>query len=202
MESHYDLGHGIYLSTGSEISITRDGDIWKATPELFKTLLLEARSLCRYVEDLEHIEYAKCNGFKRFMRCSDRREKTKLLIALKRVTENRFASVDDKEYSKQHLQEIKDYLDRDFEPRRPSPDLRERILARDLGRCRYCHSMSEEIHIDHVKPHSRGGKTIFENLVVSCSVCNRKKHDRTPEQAGMKLLDIPSNGIETAQVQE
>jgi len=40
-------------------------------------------------------------------------------------------------------------------------------------------------------PKSRGGKNSWDNLVASCQPCNRKKADRTPEEAGMALLVRP-----------
>ena len=60
------------------------------------------------------------------------------------------------------------------------------------AKCRYCGRvlLDGEINLDHVKPYSRGGKTIQENLVVSCKKCNIAKGDRTPEEAGMELLPI------------
>jgi 5-methylcytosine-specific restriction endonuclease McrA len=42
-----------------------------------------------------------------------------------------------------------------------------------------------------VIPRSRGGRTEWENVVIACSACNRKKGNRTPEEAGMKLLRKP-----------
>ena len=40
-------------------------------------------------------------------------------------------------------------------------------------------------------PRAQGGLTTWENCVLACVECNRKKRDRTPSQAGMKLLSIP-----------
>jgi 5-methylcytosine-specific restriction endonuclease McrA len=45
--------------------------------------------------------------------------------------------------------------------------------------------------VDHVIPRSRGGEDTWENLVCACIKCNNKKGDRTPEEAGMKLLRKP-----------
>jgi 5-methylcytosine-specific restriction endonuclease McrA len=43
-----------------------------------------------------------------------------------------------------------------------------------------------------VIPRSRGGTTSWENLVTACRSCNLKKRNRTPEEAGMRLLRKPS----------
>ena len=45
--------------------------------------------------------------------------------------------------------------------------------------------------LDHVIPKSKGVDNSWENLVCCCSDCNSKKGDRTPEEAGMSLLNIP-----------
>lgn len=47
--------------------------------------------------------------------------------------------------------------------------------------CYWCHSEFDLIkrpEIDHVRPLSRGGRHIRDNLVASCVTCNRQKHDR------------------------
>lgn len=49
-----------------------------------------------------------------------------------------------------------------------------------------------ELNLDHVMPRSRGGPTNWNNIVLSCVPCNTRKDDKTPEEAGMKLLVKPS----------
>lgn len=70
---------------------------------------------------------------------------------------------------------------------------RRTIYRRDNNTCQYCGCRpgTKELSIDHVKPRAQGGKTTWENVVVACTSCNSKKADRTPEQAGMKLLRQP-----------
>jgi 5-methylcytosine-specific restriction endonuclease McrA len=67
------------------------------------------------------------------------------------------------------------------------------IYARDKGRCQYCGRRvnRREMQYEHVLPRAQGGRTCWENIVVSCLDCNQKKGDRTPEQAGMRLLSTP-----------
>lgn len=69
--------------------------------------------------------------------------------------------------------------------------IRYAVVARDRGMCRYCLS-SEKITIDHVIPSSAGGDESVTNLVACCRSCNSKKGAKTPEQAGMVLLGVPS----------
>jgi len=45
--------------------------------------------------------------------------------------------------------------------------------------------------IDHVIPRSRGGKNIWENVVLCHQKVNEKKGNRTPEDAGLVLLNKP-----------
>lgn len=67
------------------------------------------------------------------------------------------------------------------------------VLTRDKYTCQYCgHKFAmSELNYDHVIPRSRGGKTEWTNIVASCFTCNGRKRDRTPEEAGMKLLSVP-----------
>ncbi|MDX2179710.1 MAG: HNH endonuclease [Bryobacteraceae bacterium] len=70
---------------------------------------------------------------------------------------------------------------------------RKNILMRDRYTCQYCHKVlpSGELTLDHVIPRSRAGETTWENLVASCNPCNNRKGNRTPDEAGMKLLRPP-----------
>jgi 5-methylcytosine-specific restriction endonuclease McrA len=70
---------------------------------------------------------------------------------------------------------------------------RKNILLRDGNVCQYCGEKfkSDELTLDHVIPKSRGGQKSWANLVSCCAPCNRKKDDRTPQEAGMPLLHRP-----------
>ncbi len=69
---------------------------------------------------------------------------------------------------------------------------RKNIHRRDNYRCQYCGSRSTELTIDHIVPKSRGGIDSWENLVTACISCNNKKGSRTPDEAKMKLINLPS----------
>jgi len=48
---------------------------------------------------------------------------------------------------------------------------------------------------DHVVPHSRGGRTDFENLIVACAPCNNARNERTLEEVGLQdPRDFPIDG--------
>lgn len=70
---------------------------------------------------------------------------------------------------------------------------RKNIYIRDGYRCQYCgvEFPARELTLDHVVPRSRNGLSRWENLVASCAGCNHRKGDRTPEEAGMKVLRVP-----------
>ena len=69
-----------------------------------------------------------------------------------------------------------------------------RVFFRDNYTCQYCNTKKphRELTLDHVFPKSRGGKDTWENLTTACKKCNNEKADRTPEEAGMTLLSVPS----------
>ncbi len=76
---------------------------------------------------------------------------------------------------------------------RQVPLNKKNLLIRDDSTCQYCgrHVTVERATVDHVMPAARGGKTSWENCVVSCKPCNGKKACRTPEDADMALLRKP-----------
>jgi 5-methylcytosine-specific restriction endonuclease McrA len=78
-------------------------------------------------------------------------------------------------------------------PRRTVPFNRKNLFLRDQNRCQYCGDRveSRELTIDHVLPRVQGGTSTWENCVLACVPCNRRKAHRTPAQAGMALLRDP-----------
>ncbi len=71
---------------------------------------------------------------------------------------------------------------------------RTHVLMRDGYRCQYCGAQKrgDELTYDHVLPRSRGGATCWENIVAACQPCNLTKANRTPAEAGMRLLKRPT----------
>lgn len=63
------------------------------------------------------------------------------------------------------------------------------VLRRDRNRCGYCAGRAHTV--DHIRPRSRGGPNTWGNLVACCAPCNTAKADRTPGEAGMRLLWEP-----------
>ncbi|WP_290055640.1 HNH endonuclease [Amycolatopsis solani] len=118
------------------------------------------------------------------------------------------ACLDGREWKPDYEFVIHDYLDRN--PSRSEndvkkakdrelrdPKLKAAVRLRDADTCRYCgktckHSdrvSDDGLTYDHVDPEIAGG---MANLVVACRGCNRRKGRRTPFQANMILLDLPT----------
>lgn len=72
---------------------------------------------------------------------------------------------------------------------------RKALIKRDKYICQYCGKKltASQITIDHVLPRAQKGITSFTNCVVCCQICNNKKADMTPDQAGMILLKKPTH---------
>ena len=51
------------------------------------------------------------------------------------------------------------------------------VFLRDRFTCSYCGTAgaTEELTFDHIVPKSRGGKTVWENVVAACEPCNLRK---------------------------
>ena len=68
---------------------------------------------------------------------------------------------------------------------------RRALFARDQWSCVYCGTSGGRLTLDHVVPRSRGGDSVWENIVTACAPCNLRKGDRLPEEAAMILRHPP-----------
>ena len=68
---------------------------------------------------------------------------------------------------------------------------RRALFARDGWRCVYCGNASGRLTLDHVVPRSRGGDSVWENVVTSCAPCNLRKGNRLPHEVQMELSAPP-----------
>lgn len=78
---------------------------------------------------------------------------------------------------------------------------KQNVFLRDNLTCQYCYIKFEAkfLTIDHIIPRSRWSKMGFSgscnnwtNVTTACEKCNKTKGDRTPQEAGMKLLTLPT----------
>lgn len=87
-------------------------------------------------------------------------------------------------------------------------EIRHQIIERDKSICQNCGKLCKvsEIEIDHIKPISKGGKTILSNLQVLCIKCNRTKSNKWLESiydfkkdnsTTKKDLEVSSNKSES-----
>jgi hypothetical protein len=68
--------------------------------------------------------------------------------------------------------------------RTPSTSLRFLVLERDQGRCVLCGARADDgvrLHVDHIVPWSRNGRTVAENLQTLCDRCNLGKSNRSTQ---------------------
>ncbi len=74
------------------------------------------------------------------------------------------------------------------------PKFRKKVLFnRDGWKCMYCGcDLSwRTAEIEHIVPKSQGGPKSWGNCVAACKSCNKRKANRTPSEAGMRLLRQP-----------
>lgn len=77
------------------------------------------------------------------------------------------------------------------------------VFLRDRFSCQYCglSFSAQDLTFDHVIPRSRGGRTVWTNVVAACGPCNLRKGNRLPRDVAMwprKTPIMPS----TFQLQE
>jgi 5-methylcytosine-specific restriction endonuclease McrA len=67
------------------------------------------------------------------------------------------------------------------------------VFLRDRWQCQYCaeHYKTQELTFDHVIPRSRGGRTIWTNIVTACQCCNLTKGNRLPKEVNMYPINEP-----------
>ncbi|MEI7760128.1 MAG: HNH endonuclease [Thermoleophilia bacterium] len=68
---------------------------------------------------------------------------------------------------------------------------RRALFARDGWKCVYCGTGAGRLTLDHVIPRSRGGDSVWENVVTACAPCNLRKGDRLLEEISMTLPRPP-----------
>jgi len=87
-------------------------------------------------------------------------------------------------------------------PKRNAKWSKSGVLRRDNYSCIYCgvvlgetvsgrKLVRDDFTLDHLIPVSQGGKSTWSNTACACDKCNRRKGNRTPAQAGLRLLWEP-----------
>ena len=69
-----------------------------------------------------------------------------------------------------------------------------KIFKRDNFKCIYCGRSSIEdgvkLHLDHIRPKSKNGKDLIDNIVTSCEKCNVSKGNTISEELIEKISNI------------
>jgi hypothetical protein len=70
-----------------------------------------------------------------------------------------------------------------------SKKIRFEVFKKDNFTCQYCGAKAPkvELHVDHIKPVSRGGTNELENLTTSCLPCNLGKGNRELEAVKLNV---------------
>lgn len=95
----------------------------------------------------------------------------------------------DPEEQKTQLKNKVEYKQENY--RNVSLSLRLQVLSRDNFRCVFCGKspatdIGTKLHIDHIKPFSKGGKSTLENLQTLCEECNLGKSDN--DKIGQNII--------------
>lgn len=84
-------------------------------------------------------------------------------------------------YERRMEQELKRRATSEYERSKMTASLRYNVMKRDGFRCVICGRTADDgvkLHIDHIKPIAKGGKTEIENLRTLCDICNHGKQDK------------------------
>jgi 5-methylcytosine-specific restriction endonuclease McrA len=185
-----DYGYGIQIGSSLglgkyHVMICDESDFWDWSDESKLKALDSANAMGPYVVDAELIgnwpDSIKGNIGNGFVRAD----------TIARLSANPFLSDELKArtlFEWEHRRIPSDPATRRFADK----PLKNKVVERDQSTCRYCGIKLElnEINIDHVIPYSKGGKTVIENLVVSCVPCNMRKFNKSLEESSMTLLEV------------
>ncbi|EEW23856.1 HNH endonuclease [Rhodobacter ferrooxidans] len=77
-----------------------------------------------------------------------------------------------------------------YRKRRSVAFTRYHLFLRDEFTCQYCGGRfaAKDLTFDHIVPKSRKGLTCWSNIVACCGADNLRKGNKTPQEAGMRLL--------------
>lgn len=95
-------------------------------------------------------------------------------------------TITDFQVHKRHIEELEKQKEtKVYQRRTMTQSLRYDIMKRDGFRCVLCGRGAEDgvkLHVDHIIPVSKGGKTVRSNLRTLCEDCNVGKRDKYDEE--------------------
>ncbi len=77
-----------------------------------------------------------------------------------------------------------------IKPARNPAFTRFNVFLRDTFECQYCGSR-EDLTFDHLIPRSKGGQTLWENVLTACAPCNLLKGSKSCEEVGLWPRQMP-----------
>lgn len=82
-------------------------------------------------------------------------------------------------------------------------DLRLAIYLRDGMACMWCGVTLEDgakLTLDHVTPHSRGGRNGADNLICACEKCNKSRGNRSAASFAAAVAEYVDHGATAKQI--
>lgn len=177
------LVHGSWFNALEKANLEKTRELKISTEDLFKNLEEVWIKLGRqpYITDMvkPFSKYAKDAYPRRFGSWQ------KALEAFVQYVNENSDSLIEEEKSTKEVAPINEKMSEVFKhktTRNINWRLRFIVMKRDNFKCKKCgRSPSTDqtviLHIDHMKPYSKGGETVIENLETLCSVCNLGKSD-------------------------
>ena len=79
-------------------------------------------------------------------------------------------------------------------------EIRARLYKDQKGKCLACSPPwdieLQDLHLDHIKPYSKGGANSYENYQLLCMTCNTRKRDHSMEYLLARNKKLSEEGIE------
>ena len=107
-----------------------------------------------------------------------------------------------KYYYDKNVEQEEKVCTKEYQRKLMTDSLRQDILKRDGFRCVICGRTANDgvkLHVDHIIPIAKGGKTVKENLRTLCEECNWGKRDKYDEDGVNQLKrakDLMQNTIQ------
>lgn len=184
------MEHGITIDEDDGVTIPPQAAFWSLSDSEAVALLREMRSMAPHRRDIARITWFRDRTLAGEASSKVLGDHPDVLAALRRIKRNALASPELIDYAMGLLTRRDSFEAEVAERRHAEYALRDKVIQRDLGRCRFCGCKTYgDAYIDHVQPIAAGGKTDLGNLVTACADCKVRKSGKTPEQAGMYVLD-------------
>jgi len=165
-------------------------------------LLEKYKDEVREIRDYESVNETKYS-FKKYQRIENRvfknlvykREDFLIRLKLKAYYRSNSGRVNESKYGKFDFQELLKFYNEwqngnKFEETKKqerkimNDDIRYNVLKRDHYACKICGATAQDgakLHVDHIIPVSKGGKTVMSNLQTLCDRCNIGKSNKVDE---------------------